>query len=187
MTLRQRRFFLLLPAIIVGLFTTGCGSKQAMKPAPPATPLIECAASGDAALVKQHIAAGTNADLADPKTGSTALIAAATLGHTEAALALIDAGVDLEVKNNEGSTALITAAFLCREDIVKALLKNGADKNAKNLVGSTALDGVSGSFDEVKPIYEILQAVLGPAGLKLDYERIKKTRPKIAALLQESR
>lgn len=60
----------------------------------------------------------------------------------------------------------------------------GADKNAKNYAGATALDSVAGSFDEVKGIYDLLQAALGPVGLKLDYEQIKVTRPEIAKLLR---
>ena len=78
----------------------------------------------------------------------------------------------------------MTAAFLCRAEIVRALLDHGADKNAKNYAGATALDSVAGSFDEVKGIYDLLQAALGPVGLKLDYEQIKVTRPEIAKLLR---
>ena len=98
---------------------------------------------------------------------------------------LIEAGADMNAKNNEGSTALQTAALLCRTEIVEALLKNGADKNVKNNAGRTALDAVAGPFDDVKGIYDYLQAVIfGPLGLELDYERIKMTRPKIAEMLQ---
>ena len=88
------------------------------------------------------------------------------------------------LKNNEGSTALHSAAFLCRIEIVEALLKNGADKALKTNAGSTAYESVAGPFDDVKFIYDIFSKDLGPFGLKLDYDQIEETRPKIAALLQ---
>ena len=112
------------------------------------------------------------------------MIAAALFGQKEAVSLLIDAGADLELKNNEGSTALITAAFVCREEIVKSLLKSGADLSARNKAGLTALDSVQGSFADAKPIYDLIQSVFGPYGLELDYEALKQTRPKIAEILQ---
>ena len=101
----------------------------------------------------------------------------------EAARALIQAGADVNSRGKDGATPLITPAFLCRAEIVRALLDHGADKNAKNNAGATALDSVAGSFDEVKGFYDLLQAALGSVGLKLDYEQIKATRPKIANML----
>ena len=59
-----------------------------------------------------------------------------------------------------------------------------ADRDTRNNVGSTALESVAGPFGDVKPIYDLIQAVLGPYGLKLDYEFIKETRPKIAEILR---
>jgi ankyrin repeat protein len=98
--------------------------------------------------------------------------------------ALVQAGADVNARNNDGSTPLIVAAFLCRTDIVQHLLAHGADKNAKDKAGHTALESVSAPFDQVKGIYDFLQAALGPMGLKLDYEQMKATRPKIANLLR---
>jgi len=39
-------------------------------------------------------------------------------------------------------------------------------------------------FEAIKGIYDYLATVLGPYGLELDYERIKATRPTIAAMLR---
>jgi hypothetical protein len=64
------------------------------------------------------------------------------------------------------------------------LLENGSDKSIRNNAGSTSLESVAIPFDYVKGIYDQLGAALGPLGLKLDYDRIKETRPKIATLLQ---
>ena len=149
----------------------------------PDTSLTDAAVAGNVEAVRQHIAAGTDLNERNPEGGSTALIAAASFGQNETASLLIEAGADLEVKNNEGSTALHAAAFLCREKIVKALLAKGADRNARNNAGSTALDSVAGPFDDVKPIYDLILAVLGPYGLELDYEFIEETRPRIAEIL----
>lgn len=150
----------------------------------PDKPLTDAVIEGNAEAVRQHIAAGTDLNERNPGNGSTALIAGASFGQKETAMLLIEGGADLEVKNNDGTTALHAAAFLCREKIVKALLAKGADRNARNNAGVTALDSVAGPFDDAKPLYDFLQAVLGPFGLKLDYEFIKDTRPKIAELLR---
>ena len=62
--------------------------------------------------------------------------------------------------------------------------QKGADKKARNNAGSTALESVAGPFDQVKGIYDLLQSILGPLGLKLDYDQIRATRPEIADLLR---
>ena len=60
----------------------------------------------------------------------------------------------------------------------------GADKTLPNKAGRTALESVSGPFNDVKGIYDSLGAAVEPLGLKLDYERIKMTRPQIAEMLR---
>jgi len=97
---------------------------------------------------------------------------------------LIEAGADVNYKNNEGSTPLHTAAFFCHTEVVKALLEKGADKNIRNNAGSTALESVAGRFEEVKPIYDYLVTAFGPLGLELDFEHIKLSRPVIAEMLK---
>ncbi len=148
------------------------------------SPLITAAAFGRVEVVRALIEAGADLNYRNNQ-GSTPLIAAAAFGRIEVAMALIKAGADVNLRNNEGSTALHTAAFLCRMEIVEALLDKGADKNVRNNAGSTALDSVAGPFDDVKGIYDYLGTVVfEPLGLKLDYERIKRTRPKIAEMLR---
>lgn len=149
-----------------------------------ATPLIIATVFGQIEVLRALIEAGADVN-ARNNEGSTPLITAAVFDQIEVTRALIKAGADVNSRNNEGSTPLITAALLCRTEIVEFLLNNGADKNARNNAGRTALDAVAGPFDDVKGIYDNLGAVIfGPLGLKLDYERIKMTRPKIAEMLR---
>ena len=142
--------------------------------------------TGNLEAVRQHIAAGTNLDVQHEVNKSTALIVAATFGKTATSLALIEGGADLEAKNSDGATALQIAAFLCREEVVKALIAAGANLNSRDNSNTTALESVSGPFEQVKPIYDLLQATLGPYGLNLDYDHLKNTRPKIAEILSHA-
>lgn len=150
----------------------------------PGIGLHEAVIRGDLAILQQHFDAGSDLNIGEPSGGSSPLITAATFGKTEAALALIEAGANVNFQNKEGSTPLITAAFFCRMEMVEALLKNGADPNIKNHAGSTALASVSGEFDAVKGVYEYFVNTFGPMGLTLDLEEIERTRPEIARVLQ---
>lgn len=139
---------------------------------------------GDLDVIQQHIAAGSDLNEREPIVGSTPLISAAVFGKTEVAMALIDAGADINIQNKEGSTALHSAAFLCREEIVKMLLDNGANKDLLNIYGSTPLASVAGPFSTVKAIYDQFSKDLGPLGFKLDYDYLEEARPRIAEMLQ---
>lgn len=140
--------------------------------------------AGSLEAVKKHIKNGTNLNEKEPSGGSSPLITAIVFDKTEIALELIKAGANVNFQNNDGSTPLHTAAFFCRTEIVKALLKNGADKSIKNNAGSTARETVIVPFEAVQGIYEYFSKVYAPLGLKLDFEKIKTTRPEIAELLE---
>ena len=140
--------------------------------------------TNDIAAVKQHIKAGSDINQPDPYGGSSPLISAATFGKTEIAKLLIDAGADLNVKNNDGSTALHSAAFFCRPEIVKMLIENGADKSIINNYGATPYQSVIAPFADAKPAYDMILSMLQPMGLQLDYGYVAKTRPVIAEMLK---
>lgn len=168
-------------AIFILLTLAGCGNQ---KNSAPAIDLHTAVVTGDLAVVQQHIKAGSDLNIKEPTRQSTPLLTAIVLGKTDIALTLIDAGADINYQNNDGSTALITAAFFCHTDVVKALLDKNADTSLRNNAGHTALESVARPFEEVKGIYDTIGASLAPLGLKLDYERIKQTRPIIAKLLR---
>lgn len=133
--------------------------------------------------IKKHIEAGTDLNKKD-QYGSTPLIVAATFNKEEVAKALIEGKADLNMKSKDGSTPLHVASFFCRAEIVKCLLKHGADKSAIDAFGVTALQSVSGSFADVKPIYQQFNRDLGALGFKLDYDFLEENRPLIAELLK---
>jgi len=143
----------------------------------------EAVIKGDLVTVQRYVNAGSDLNAKEKMGGSTALITASVFGKTEIALALINAGADVNMVNNDGSTALHTAAFFCHTEIVKALLESGANKNVKNNAGSTALESVIAPYSAVQGIYEYFAKTYEPLGLKLDFDRLKETRPEIAELL----
>lgn len=159
-------------------------SDSQITPEPPDMDIHAAAFMGNLDAIRQHIAAGSDLNVKEPSMGSSPLITAAVFGKTEVARALIEAGADVNLQNNEGSTALHSAAFLCRTEIVKMLLESGADKTLRTNAGSTALVSVAGPFEDVRFIYDIFSRDLGPLGLKLDYEQIEENRPVIAEMLR---
>ena len=154
-----------------------------LEPSRSSTPLITAAFFGKIEIAKILIDAGADLNCRNAD-GSTALHTAAAFGKTEVAEILIDAGADFNQQNNQGATALHVAAFFCHVEIVKALLEKGADKTLKNTAGQTAFESVSLPFKKVKSAYDKMGAALKPLGIKLDYEHIKTTRPKIAEMLK---
>ena len=68
---------------------------------------------------------------AQDECGKTPLMYAAMYNHTpEVAKALINAGANLNTKDNDGRTALMWAARNHNPELLKALVKAGADVNA---------------------------------------------------------
>ena len=198
-TQRINSIKVLTTAILVTslLFMSACSSKQEKSnrerkqtsgsrasSKPPGVDMHTATILGDIEAINQHIKAGSDLDVREPSIGSSPLISAAVFGKTEIARALINAGADVNLRNNEGSTALHSAAFLCRTEIVEMLLKKGADKEIRNNNGSTALESVEAPFSNVKFIYDIFSKDLGPLGLKLDYAELEITRPMIAGMLR---
>ena len=109
---------------------------------------------------------------------------AVTFSKIDKANVLIFSGADLSIKNNDGSTPLHVAAFFGRVEIVQMLLDAKADKETVNSYGQTARQIVLSPFDELKPVYNMIEQQLAPFGFELDMAEIEKSRPVIAMMLQ---
>ena len=174
---------------LLAALTSACGQSNARSKDQAAVTQTEmdlqsAVISGNLEAVREHIKGGADLDKKDAFSGSSPLITAATFDKPKIAKALIDAGADLTIKNNDGSTALHAAAFFCRVEIVQLLIDAGSDKSILNNFGATPRETVSGPFEDVKPIYEMLKQQLQPMGMPLDIADVEKTRPDIAMMLQ---
>ena len=169
---------MLVTALLIPLSV--CGQQQNQ---PSNVSLQQAALQGNIDVVRQYIRTGSDLNQKDAY-GSTPLIIAATFGKTEVAMELINAGADMSISDKYGSTPLHIAALFGRTEIVKDLLNKGANRYIRNNNGATAFDIVAPPFDYDKGIYDQLAAALGPIGLKLNYEHIKKARPIIAEMLR---
>lgn len=150
----------------------------------PKQDLFTAVILGDYVSVMQHIQAGTDINQVEPEGGSTPLITSIVFGKPEIAEALINAGAELEIRNNEGTTALLVAALFCRTETLKQLLDAGADPDITNNYGSTALQTSEIPFESIRPAYDEISKGLGPLGLKLDYKRLEAERHVIADILR---
>lgn len=174
----------LLAALLVAVFlTTGMVCGQGVQDA--GVSLHMAALQGDLQTIEQQIKDGADLNQKDA-FGSSPLVLTTVFNKTDCAIALIEAGADLGIRNNDGGTPLHTAAFLCREAIVQALLDNGADRYLRDNYGNTPSDSVVAPFADVKMVYDALGQGLAPMGLKLNYEQIEETRPKIFQMLRPS-
>ncbi len=67
------------------------------------------------------------------------LVEAAQNGDVNAVRALLDAGGNVNLKDDAGRTLLMYAALKNQKEVVQVLLDKGADVNARNTTGETAL------------------------------------------------
>lgn len=157
--------------------------KATLDESEPKTDSIWSAAkTGDIKAIKQHLADGVGVNARDGELGVTPLTWAALLGQTEAIELLIQKGADVNARNKDGGIPLHGAAFLGETEIVILLIQKGADVNAKNNNGETPLDAVAAEWsEEIKGITEFIAAILQ---IKVDTEKVRAARPKIAALLR---
>ena len=143
----------------------------------------EAAWTGDLGQIQHLIAQGIPLDTADAQSGDTPLHFAVMFGHTHVAVALLDAGADLQARNQDDATPLHMAAFFCRKDLVQILLDRGADPTATDRHGDTPRQSIERNFTVMSGIYRLIAYQLGPLGLELDLDAIERDRPVVAAML----
>ncbi|MEM8544962.1 MAG: ankyrin repeat domain-containing protein [Cyanobacteria bacterium P01_H01_bin.119] len=151
---------LLMPLTACQLTTKSPATPAAATVAEMAPPqLIAATLEGDVATVRSLLDAGTDPD--GVYHTNTALIYAARDGHTEIAIALIEAGAEVNWIDGEGVTPLILAAFKGHVEIAERLLSHGADTTVVDQWGRTALDYAL-RRGEADAIAQLIQASQSP-------------------------
>ena len=92
-----------------------------------AAELRKAAKGGDTDECKRLIAKGYDAAAKDPSSGNTSLHVASWFDRDATVLALLDAGVDIDVMDDRGRTPLMVAVSNCSTAAMCALVDDGAD------------------------------------------------------------
>ncbi|MBM3265484.1 MAG: ankyrin repeat domain-containing protein [candidate division Zixibacteria bacterium] len=103
---------------------------------------IKAAKTGEVARLKTLFESNTHLLHARDTDDSTALHCAAWKGHLSAVTFLLDAGADVNARNQNdhwGDTPLHAAAHANQAAIVKKLIDHGADLHALDMHGKTPL------------------------------------------------
>ena len=97
----------------------------------PNIDLLTAVQENNLEIVNQHIAYGSDLNVQDGTFSNTSLNFAGIYGLTDIADALVDAGADLNLINDDNFTPLCNAAAWGHTSIVTILLDAGADLSAK--------------------------------------------------------
>jgi ankyrin repeat protein len=100
--------------------------------------LVSAAERGDTAAIVRLLAEGAAIDALDAR-GRTALLAATHANRVEAAAALIDAGADINIRDDLKDNPFLYAGAEGLLDTLRLLIAAGADTRITNRYGGTAL------------------------------------------------
>jgi ankyrin repeat protein len=123
-------------------------------------PLHYAAMNNDPDTIRDRLAAGVPVDLSEQRARYTPLHFAVDNGALEAAIALLDAGADIEARADRDITPLHLAVSRWRQSpdgaMIKLLLLRGADKTAGDMHGWTPHDRSKGQFGFPADLQELL-------------------------------
>jgi thiosulfate/3-mercaptopyruvate sulfurtransferase len=103
------------------------------------TPLMRASFKGEFDIARKILAAGGKVELLNAD-GNNALWLACVEKHLAMIDLLLDAGIDIDNRNDNGATALMYVSSSGRTDVVAHLLARGADIRPETLDGFSALD-----------------------------------------------
>lgn len=143
----------------------------------------EAVVTGNSNVIEAHITAESDLNQKEAVGGSTPLMLAAVFDQPEAAQRLIEAGADLELRNNSQDTALHLACFFARPEIANMLLDAGADTSKRNLRHRRPDEVVAVEWSpELEGIY---RHVFESLNLKLELAEIQSSRAEIVTLFKD--
>lgn len=122
------------------------------------TPLIIAVYNNQTDVADFLLKKGAKPETHDQNAGNTALMGVCFKGYKEIAEKLVNAGADINQRNNQGATALTFAATFGHLDIAKMLLDKGADVHAKDVRGKSPLDHAV--IQENEKMIDLLQQYL---------------------------
>ena len=153
----------------------------------PTIDLITAVIDDDLETVNQHIAYGSDLNVQDETFSNTPLNFAGIYGLTDIANALIDAGADLNLINDDNFTPLCNAAAWGHTSVVTILLDAGADLSAKCFETQIGVS-VSLSIAIGAPYSDYIKSLYVDHGEKYnipyDETKIRDGREKVIELLR---
>lgn len=144
---------------VLWVFLAACASTP---PEGESLPLAELAAQGQDAELVKRLQAGEAADAGAEAGRDSALLVYAAAGNTRMVRVLLQAGADMEYRNEAGKTALALALEKGRLPTAKALINAGADVNLVFAERSLLMHSVSANS-------LLMAQVLMDAGVNVNY------------------